>query len=182
MYFAEENEDLQEIVQRIAKRSPGSVTARPVDALVYTVVRATSPDMCLELGAYEGTTSLYIAQGLSDNGSGELLAVEIDEANARGARKHLEDAGVDGHTEVVVGDSREYVPTLDEENFDLVFVSTPPQQHSEEYENLYPLLSEGGFLGIDNAVGTSSEAIELARKDGMDVLTFDEWSFGLAQS
>jgi len=183
MYFAEENEDLREIVQRIAERSPGSVTARPVDALVYTVVRATSPERCLELGAYEGTTSLYIAQGLADNGSGELVAVEIDEANARGARKHLEEAGVGEHTEVVVGDSRDYIPTLDEdEKFDLIFVSTPPQQHTTEYENLRPLLSEGGFLGVDNAVGTSSEAVEHARDDGMDVLTFNDWSFALAQS
>lgn len=179
MYFAEENERLKEIVRRIAERSPGNVTARPVDALVYTVVRATGAKRCLELGAYEGATSLYIAQGLADNGSGELLAVEIEEASARGARKHLEEADVAEYAEVVVGDSREYVPDLEGE-FDLVFVSTPPQQHATDYENVRPLLAEGGFLGIDNATG-SSEAVERARDDDMDVLEFDDWSFALAQ-
>jgi len=182
MYFAEENERLKDIVRRIAERSPGSVTARPVDALVYTVVRATGAERCLELGAYEGTTSLYIAQGLADNGSGELVAVEIEEASARGARKHLDEAGVAEYAEVVVGDSLDYVPTLDEDaKFDLVFVSTPPQQHGEEYENVRPLLADEGFLGIDNATGTS-KAVETARDDGMDVLEFDDWSFALAQS
>jgi predicted O-methyltransferase YrrM len=182
MYFAEENERLKEIVRRIAERSPGNVTARPVDALVYTVVRATGAERCLELGAYEGTTSLYIAQGLADNGSGELVAVEIEEPSARGARKHLEEAGVDEYAEVVVGDSRDYVPTLDEdEKFDLVFVSTPPKQHADDYDNVRPLLAEGGFLGIDNATG-SSEGVKKARGDGMDVLEFDDWSFALAQA
>ena len=182
MYFAEENERLKEIVRRIAERSPGSVTARPVDALVYTVVRATGAERCLELGAYEGTTSLYIAQGLADNGTGELLAIEIEEPTARGARKHLEEAGVAEYADVVVGDSLEYVPTLDEnEKFDLVFVSTPPKQHATDYENVRPLLTDGGFLGIDNATG-SSEGVEKARKDGMDVLEFEDWSFALAQA
>ena len=182
MYFAEENERLKQIVQRIAERSPGNVTARPVDALVYTVVRATGAKRCLELGAYEGATSLYIAQGLADNGRGELTAVEIEEPTARGARKHLEEAGVAEYAEVVVGDSVEYVPTVDEDaEFDLVFVSTPPQQHATDYDNVRPLLAEGGFLGIDNASG-SSEAVERAREDGMDVLEFDDWSFALAQS
>jgi len=179
MYFAEENERLKGIVRRIAERSPGSVTPRPVDALVYSVVRATAPDRCLELGAYEGTTSLYIAQGLADNGNGGLVAVEIEESSARGARKHAEEAGVDDRVEVVVDDSRDYAPTLDGE-FDLVFVSTPTKQHAEEYENVRPLLSEDGFLGIDNATG--SAAVEGARDDGMDVLTFDGWSFALAQA
>ena len=182
MYFAEENERLKEIVRRIAERSPGSVTARPVDALVYTVVRATGAERCLELGAYEGTTSLYIAQGLADNGRGELVAVEIEEPSARGARKHLEEAGVADYAEVVVADSLDYAPTLDEgEKFDLIFVSTPPKQHAEDYENVRPLLAEGGFLGVDNATG-SSEAVQLARDDGMDVLEFDDWSFALAQA
>ena len=179
MYFAEENERLKDIVRRIAERSPGSVTPRPVDALVYSVVRASSPDRCLEIGAYEGTTSLYIAQGLADEGNGELIAVEIEKASARGARKHVEEEGVADRVEVVAEDSLEYVPTLEGE-FDLVFVSTPTKQHAEEYENVRPLLAEDGYLGIDNADG--SEAVERAREDGMDVLTFDDWSFALAQA
>lgn len=181
MYFAEENERLKKIVRRIAERSPGKVTPRPVDALVYTVVRATGAKRCLELGAYEGTTSLYIAQGLADNGSGELVAVEIDESSAKGARKHLEEAGVADYAEVVVADSRDHVPTLEGE-FDLIFVSTPPKQHDEDYENVRQLLAEGGFLGLDNSIGTTSNVVERARDDGMDVLTFDDWSFALAQS
>jgi predicted O-methyltransferase YrrM len=179
MYFAEENDRLKDIVRRIAERSPGSVTPRPVDALVYSVVRASSPDRCLEIGAYEGTTSLYIAQGLVDEGNGELVAVEVEESSARGARKHIEEAGVADRVEVVVEDSLEYVPTLEAE-FDLIFVSTPTKQHAEEYENVRPLLAEGGFLGIDNADG--SAAVEKAREDGMDVLTFDDWPFALAQA
>jgi predicted O-methyltransferase YrrM len=179
MYFAEENERLKDIVRRIAERSPGNVTPRPVDALVYSVVRATSPDRCLELGAYEGTTSLYIAQGLADNGNGELVAVEVDESSARGARKHVKEAGVADRVEVVVGDSREHVPKLDG-GFDLIFVSTPTKQHAEDYGNVRPLLTDSGFLGIDNATG--SAAVEKARDGGMDALTFDDWSFVLAQA
>jgi predicted O-methyltransferase YrrM len=178
MYFAEENDRLKDIVRRIAERSPGSVTPRPVDALVYSVVRASSPDRCLEIGAYEGTTSLYIAQGLVDEGNGELVAVEVEESSARGARKHIEEAGVADRVEVVVEDSLEYVPTLEAE-FDLIFVSTPTKQHAQEYKNVRRLLADGGFLGIDNADG--SAAVEKAREDGMDVLTFDDWSFALAQ-
>lgn len=179
MYFAEENERLKKIVRRIAERSPAEVTPRPVDALVYSVVRASSPERVLELGAYEGTTSLYIAQGLVDEENGKLVAVEVDGSSAKGARKHVEEAGVADRVEVVVEDSRDYVPTLDGV-FDLVFVSTPPGQHAADYENVRRLLAEGGFLCIDNA--DRSEAVERARDDGLDVLEFDDWSFALAQN
>ncbi|MFP4175105.1 MAG: O-methyltransferase, partial [Halobacteriales archaeon] len=124
-------------------------------------------------------TSLYIAQGLADNENGELVAVEVDESSARGARKHVEEAGVADRVGVVVADSRDHVPTLDGV-FDLVFVSTPTKQHADDYENVSALLADDGFLGIDNATG--SAAVEGARDDGMDVLTFDDWSFALAQN
>ncbi|MDY6780030.1 MAG: class I SAM-dependent methyltransferase [Halobacteria archaeon] len=183
MYYAEENEKLREIVQRIAERSPGKVTSRPIDALLYSVVRARKPDRCLELGAYEGTMSLYIAQGLKDNGEGELTAVEVDEASARGARQHLDEAGLEDYAEVVVADSTEYVPTLDGK-FDLVFVDTPPNQYTEDYENVRPLLADDGVLAVDDALSSGNDDLveRMEKDDGMNVLRFHEYrSFVLAQ-
>lgn len=179
MYFAEENERLRKIVRRIAEGSPGRITSRPIDALLYSIVRASRPERCLELGAYEGTTSLYIAQGLKDNEEGSLLSVEIDEGYARGARQHLEEAGLGDYAEVRVGDSLEVVPDL-EGMFDLVFIDTAPDQYPDDYRNVRPLLSERGVLGIDDAL-VSSEVVGLVRRD-MNVLEFQEYrSFLLAQ-
>lgn len=179
MYFAEENERLRKIVRRIAEGSPGKITSRPIDALLYSVVRATRPQRCLELGAYEGTTSLYIAQGLKDNQEGELLSVEIDEGYARGARQHLREAGLEDYAEVRVGDSRDVVPEIDEE-FDLVFIDTSPDQYLEDYRNVKPLLSSHAVLGIDDAL-TADGVVEEVRGD-MSVIEFTEYrSFLLAQ-
>lgn len=179
MYFAEENERLRKIVQRIAEANPGKVTSRPVDALLYSVVRASGAERCLELGAYEGTTSLYLAQGVADNGGGLLTAVEIDESNARGARQHLEEAGLDEHAEVVVGDSRDVVGGLDD-TFDLVFVDTSPSQYLADYDEASDVLADGGVLAFNKAMD-EPELVERAR-DEMEALVFEEYgSFLLAQ-
>lgn len=179
MYFAEENERLRKIVRRIAEGSPGKITSRPIDALLYSIVRASRPGRCLELGAYEGTTSLYIAQGLKDNEEGSLTSVEIDEGYARGARQHLEEAGLTDYADVVVGDSLEVVPDLEGE-FDLVFIDTAPEQYPEDYANVKPLLSGRGVLGIDDAL-LSEEVVRKVRDD-MNVIEFQEFrSFLLAQ-
>ncbi|MDY7081616.1 MAG: class I SAM-dependent methyltransferase [Halobacteria archaeon] len=179
MYFAEENERLRKIVRRIAEGNPEKITSRPIDALLYSVVRATNPERCLELGAFEGTTTLYIAQGLKDNEGGKLTSIEMNESNARGARQHLEDAEVDDYAEIIVGDSREIVPDL-EGNFDLIFIDTSPNQYEEDYENATGLLAEGGILGIDDALEGNDELIERI-EDEMNIITFEDWSFVLAQ-
>jgi predicted O-methyltransferase YrrM len=179
MYFAEENDRLRRIVQRIAEGSPGKVTSRPIDALLYSVVRATEPERCLELGAYEGTTSLYIAQGLEDNGTGSLKAIEIDEGRASAAEDHLEDAGLSDRVEVSVGDSRELVPAMDE-SFDLIFIDTTPNQYDEDVENAMAHLAEGGILGVYEVLG-ETEVVERMRED-LDVIEFEKYgSFVLAQ-
>lgn len=179
MYFAEENERLRKIVQRIAEGSPGKITSRPIDALLYSVVRATRPDQCLELGAFEGTTSLYIAQGLKDNGEGFLKSVEIEESLARGARQHIDEAGLSDYAEVVVGDSTEVVPEMETE-FDLIFIDTSPSQYLEDYRNVKSLLSDQGVLSINDALQADG-VVEEVRRD-MNVVEFYEYrSFLLAQ-
>ncbi len=179
MYFAEENERLRKIVQRIAEANPGKVTSRPVDALLYSVVRASGAERCLELGAYEGTTTLYLAQGVADNDGGRVTAVEIDESNARGARQHLEEAGLEEYADVVVGDSRDVVSGLDEE-FDLIFVDTTPSQYLEDYDNARGVLAEDGVLAFNKA-NDEPELVQRAREE-MEALVFEEYgSFLLAQ-
>ncbi|MFW5929336.1 MAG: O-methyltransferase [Halobacteriota archaeon] len=179
MYFAEENERLRRIVGRIAEANPGRVTSRPIDALLYSVVRAVDAERVLELGAYEGTTSLYLAQGVADNGGGTLTAVELEESHARGARQHLREAGLDDVGTVVVGDSREVVPGLDGE-YDVVFVDTTPTQYHEDYANVRGALAEGGVLGVHQALDSDGLLDEV--RDDMDALVFEEYgSFLLAQ-
>lgn len=63
---------------------------------IYAVIRLLRPRNVTEIGIYNGSSSICIAQALDDNGnSGHLHCVELDEYNIALTRQHLEEAGLD---------------------------------------------------------------------------------------
>lgn len=53
-------------------------TAFEEKLIIYSIIRAIKPDVCVETGTHKGKTALYIAQALYDNKKGHLWTAEIN--------------------------------------------------------------------------------------------------------
>jgi predicted O-methyltransferase YrrM len=79
--------------------------------LLYGLVRAMMPTVCVEIGSANGRSACFIGKALKDNRSGTLYAIDPHEAtkwNDSGAveslnklRENLANVGLDGHVKII---------------------------------------------------------------------------------
>src|ERR687895_1297911 len=89
----------------------------------------------LEVGTLGGYSAIHFARALPEDGA--LISLEIDEHHAAVARKNVERAGLESKVEIRVGDARERLAELvenDEGPFDLVFIDADKEGYPEYLE------------------------------------------------
>jgi predicted O-methyltransferase YrrM len=82
------------------------ISARGGD-LLYTLVRATRPATVVEFGTSYGVSTIYLAAGVTDNGSGHVFSTELSGTKVAAARAHLAEAGLDRAVTILRGDARQ---------------------------------------------------------------------------
>ncbi len=75
--------------------------------LLYALTRAIRPQTVVEFGTSFGISTIFLAAGLTDNGTGQIYSTELSTAKVRAARENLREAGLDGPVTVLAGDARE---------------------------------------------------------------------------
>ena len=121
--------------------------------LLYETVHALQPTNCFEIGTWKGGGStLFIAQGLQDNGRGVLHTIEVDPAMAAEARRNYEAhlPHVLPHVDFHVGDYRqEYAASIAAAgSVDLLFLDGAEDAHETlaQYEFFLPHMRGGSAL------------------------------------
>jgi predicted O-methyltransferase YrrM len=79
--------------------------APEVGRLLYLLVRARGARTIVEFGTSLGISAIHLAAALRDNGSGKLVATELDASKAERARQNLAEAGLDDLVEIRAGDA-----------------------------------------------------------------------------
>jgi predicted O-methyltransferase YrrM len=85
-----------------------------VGLLLYTLARARGPRLAVEFGGSLGTSTLYVAAALADNGRGRLITSEIHPGKAQAATVNLTEAGLADLVEMRVGDALHTLDRLDQ--------------------------------------------------------------------
>lgn len=85
-----------------------------VGRLLYAFARARAPQLAVEFGCSLGTSALYLAAALADNGVGRLVTTEIHPRKASAATANLGQAGLGHLVEVRVGDALQTLSRLDQ--------------------------------------------------------------------
>jgi predicted O-methyltransferase YrrM len=120
-----------------------------------TLVRATDPALVLEVGTAIGYSTLHMAEQLRQ---GRVITLELREDRARQARDFFERAGVSDRVELIEGDARETIPSV-EGPIDLLFVDATKDQYEHYIELAGPKLSERAVLVIDNMLMSGEVAL-----------------------
>ena len=149
-----------------------------------TLVRATQPQLVLEVGTAIGYSTLHMAEALD---GGKIVTIERDPERVRQATDYLERAGVSDRVEIVEADAMKAIERLDGP-FDLIFLDATKTEYPRYFEMAEPKASGRATLVVDNllmsgdvALADDSEAywsaenLATARGFNRDIVSSERW-------
>jgi len=74
--------------------------------LLYILVRAKRPNTVVEFGTSYGISSIYLAAGVADNGTGHVVSTELNGAKVSSARANLEQGCLADRVTILPGHAR----------------------------------------------------------------------------
>lgn len=107
------------------------------------------PRRVLEIGTFTGFSTICMARGMAKDGL--LTTIEANEEYEDVIRKYLSKAGVSDRVQLVIGDAKSVIPTL-EGGFDLVFIDADKLSYPVYYDLVMDKLNPGGILLADNVL------------------------------
>jgi predicted O-methyltransferase YrrM len=132
-------------MEALAERDSVPIVHWETGRLLAALCRALDP-VVLEVGTAIGYSTLHMAEQLD---RGRVVTLELDPARAEQARDFLGRAGVAERVEIVEGDARETIRSLDGA-FDLLFVDAAKVEYRDYIELALPKLTDRALLVVDN--------------------------------
>jgi predicted O-methyltransferase YrrM len=132
-------------MEALAERERVPIVHWETGRLLAALCRALDP-VVLEVGTAIGYSTLHMAEQLE---RGRVVTLEIDPARVAQARDFLGRAGVAERVEIVEGDARETIGSLDGP-FGLLFVDAAKVEYRDYVELALPKLADRALLVVDN--------------------------------
>ena len=121
--------------------------------LLHLLARMAGARSILEIGTLAGYSTIWLARALP--AGGRLISLEIDPRHAEVARANLDRAGLQGVTEVRVGQASESLQALADSGagpFDFVFIDADKPSNPAYFKWALALTRPGGVIVVDNVV------------------------------
>ncbi|MGP0222277.1 O-methyltransferase [Paenarthrobacter sp. NCHU4564] len=119
--------------------------------LLKLLVQLSGARRILEIGTLAGFSSIWMAQGLPDDG--RLVTCEYLRKHADVARANVDAAGVGHKVEIRVGAALDTLPTLAaEESFDFVFIDADKENDANYLDWAIRLGHPGTVIVMDNVI------------------------------
>jgi predicted O-methyltransferase YrrM len=149
--FAPED-DLLRLLREEADRSglPPIAISADTGRLLQVLIAAIRARRVLEVGTLGGYSAIWMARALPEGG--ELVTIESDPKCVTFAQRQLERAGVHDRVRIRAGRALEVLPSLDGEQFDLVFLDADKAPLPRYLEWALRLVRTGGIIAADNAL------------------------------
>ena len=130
------------------------------------------PTHILEIGTFNGFSSLCLAEGLTPNG--QIHTIELREEDAQRAKQYFDISPFAAQIHLHIGDAKSIIPTLDL-NWDLVFIDADKTGYIDYYELILPKLNVNGLIIADNVL-FHGEVLEptLSGKSAKAIQAFNE--------
>ncbi len=126
--------------------------------LLASCVEKAKPTLIVECGTAIGYSGLWILRVLKNLGSGRLITVEIEKANAERARTNFESAGVADLVDSRIGDAAEVLKTI-QEPVDFLFLDNNKDGYYACFRAIESQLTNPATIVADN-VGRADQMAE----------------------
>ena len=107
------------------------------------------PARVLEIGTFTGFSTICMARGMAADSL--LTTIEANKEVEGIIRKYLAKAGVEDRVQLIIGDAKAVIPTL-EGGFDLVFVDADKLSYPTYYDLVIDKVNLGGVILADNVL------------------------------
>jgi len=152
--FAPQDEALEAAVRESRRAWLPQIQVSPNEAkLLQLLAEIVGARRILEVGTLGGYSAIHFGRALPEDGA--LISLEIDQRHAEVARENVERAGLSGKVEIRVGDARELLARIaenDEGPFDIVFIDADKEGYPEYLEWAFKLTRPGSLILGDNTV------------------------------
>jgi len=138
-------------VESTGLKNFGTVVDSDVSRMMQIVIGLVRPQKILEIGTSIGYSTVSMAKVAQGYG-GTITTIEYDEQSAQQAIKNFRHAGVAECIEVIIGDAKEIIPTLDE-RYDLIFQDVGDKTlYPVLFDRLVALLKPGGVFLVEDSL------------------------------
>jgi predicted O-methyltransferase YrrM len=118
--------------------------------LLQVLLTSSGARRVLEVGTLGGYSAICMARALPTHG--RLLSIEIDSKHAEFARRYVERAQLSERIEIRVGRALDVLPSLDGEQFDVMFLDADKEPLPTYFDWALRLVRPGGLIIGDNAL------------------------------
>ena len=130
------------------------------------------PQRVLEIGTFTGFSTICMARGMASDGL--LTTIEANEEYEGIIRKYLEKAEVADRVQLIIGDAKTVIPTLDG-GFDLVFIDADKVSYPIYYDLVMDKLKPGGIMLADNVLWEGKVLnVDTKERDTQAIRTFND--------
>jgi predicted O-methyltransferase YrrM len=178
-----ERSEVMAEMEAVAERDGVPIVHWETGRFLAALCRAMDP-IVLEVGTAIGYSTLHMAEQLEN---GRVITLELDADRARQARDYLGRAGVAERVELIEGDARETLESVDGP-IDLLFVDAAKDQYAGYIDVAEPKLSDRAVMVVDNMLMSGEvalpedaetnwrrESLAAARRLNADLMDSDRW-------
>ncbi|KJR44144.1 O-methyltransferase family protein [Desulfosporosinus sp. I2] len=140
---------LQEMEEQALKETIPVVTPT-VGNFLNLLVHMNRAQSILEIGTAIGYSTIWLARAAERTG-GYVTTIDLNKDRLRRSLVYFERAGLRERITAIEGDARKILPTLDSK-FDFVFIDAAKGEYLDYLSHIYPLISSGGLLVVDNVL------------------------------
>jgi predicted O-methyltransferase YrrM len=153
------------------QRPPGVAVEPTTGRFLFSVCSPQADCEVLEIGAGRGYSTIWLAAAVRLFG-GRVVSLERNHECIADWRRNIADAGVEETAELIEGDARETLPTIDDV-FDVVFLDTANKQYEELFGLAREKLEPGALVIADDVVlhANALRAYSEARQDDPTLLS-----------
>ena len=146
--YVNENPKLEEL-REFAESRNVPIILKDTEKLLKVIMKLKEPARVLEIGTAVGYSSCVFA----DCCGCRVVTMESDEESAKAARLNIESLGFSDLVEVVQGDARDILASLDKgEGFDILFIDAAKSHYREFWDLSMPLMKEESMVICDNVL------------------------------
>jgi predicted O-methyltransferase YrrM len=139
-----------------------SMTAE-VEVLEFlrTVVTTLKPELVVETGTFSGISTLWIAEGLKQNGRGKVITCEFDPLVFADAKKRIESSGL---AEWIECRNESSLEMKVDGRIDLLFSDSDMPAREQEVRRFLPQMNPNGLILMHDASSHLKQVREAALK------------------
>lgn len=142
-------------MQHHARQEHIPIVSNDTGMLLDMLVRMNRPRHAIEFGTAIGYSSVFIGRAL--DASATLTSFEIDPVRHTQATGYLSRADIDAHVNLMLGDARTLVQTIDV-GVDFAFLDAGKDEYRDYLEASLERMSAGGVIVVDNALMSGTVA------------------------